>query len=71
MLFGTLHIRHADETVIFASAPLCAILGYLALHSQRGQAVLRERLVHYAWPQLDEARGRRALSSTLHRVVRP
>lgn len=70
LLFGTLHICQADRTIAVTSAPMRALLGYLALHASGGRAALRDLIVHHVWPDLDEPRGRGALSSTLHRLHR-
>src|SRR5436190_1558073 len=70
LLFGTLHICHADRTVAVTSAPMRALLGYLAIHASGGRVVLRELIAHHVWPDLDESHGRNALSSTLYRLQR-
>src|SRR5215211_3929907 len=69
-LFGTLHICHADRTVAVTSVPMRALLGYLALHASDGRAALRDLIAHHIWPERDELGGRKALSSTLHRLHR-
>ncbi|MBK9714777.1 MAG: DUF1670 domain-containing protein [Kouleothrix sp.] len=70
LLFDTLHICQADRTIAVTSAPMRALLGYLALNASGGRAALRDLIAYQVWPHLDGPRGRGALSSTLHRLHR-
>jgi DNA-binding SARP family transcriptional activator/predicted ATPase len=66
-LFGTLTLYRGDEQLEFTgSTSARALLAFLLLNRERPQS--RNRLAGLFWPEMDEARSRRALTQALWRI---
>ncbi|MEO8578326.1 MAG: BTAD domain-containing putative transcriptional regulator, partial [Gemmatimonadales bacterium] len=67
-LFGSVDLKRSDDSElrsILAQAKPLGVLAYLASATPVGYH-RREELLSIFWPELDSARGRRALSQSLH-----
>jgi predicted ATPase/DNA-binding SARP family transcriptional activator len=66
-LFGTLTLYRGDEQLEFTgSTSARALLAFLLLNQARPQS--RNRLAGLFWPEMDDARSRRALTQALWRI---
>ncbi len=66
-LFGTLTLWRDDQQLDFSGSTTArALLAYLLLH--RSQTQSRIKLAGTFWPEMDEARARRALTQALWRI---
>lgn len=66
--FGSLDLRREDGTEVrsvLAQPKRTALLAYLAAQPQ-GEYVRRDALVAVLWPEMEDARARRALTKSLH-----
>ena len=68
ILFGSLHIRAANRSLIFSGSLIPPLLGYLALHAPAGRAMPRTLLAERLWPHLPGATARIRLSDALYRL---
>jgi len=71
LLFGSLELRVTPDTdarSVLAQSKHTALLAYLVLGNNGLHR--RERLAALLWPELDDARGRNALSKAIHNLRR-
>lgn len=67
-LLGGFHVTHDGMDVRFPTRKAASLFAYLALN--HGKRVSRDRLCGILWPEVEDVRARRNLSTTLWRVSR-